>query len=79
MRKSPKTQVARTPFRAVAEALADALADMYRHNECPEYLRVKIEEFHNGVCLEYRAEVDSDIRLRFAVAAEFSAIGGRPA
>lgn len=72
---SPETQ----DFAELAENLAHALANIIECPQCPEYLRVKIEELHKGLAQEFDCELAHDIRLRFALAARYAANGQRPA
>lgn len=65
-------------FAVVAHRLAEALADVFDNEECPPFLRARIEEFHRAVVSEFNVEIGGDIRLRFGIAARLSQMGGRP-
>jgi|SoiMethySBSTD1v2_1073268.scaffolds.fasta_scaffold1246056_3 hypothetical protein len=69
----------REMFIDAADRLAEALADVYGNVSCPPYIRAKIEEFHSAIVSEFNVEPEADIRLRFALAAQMSAMGNRPA
>ena len=69
----------RESFSEVSERLAEALADCYDNVSCPEFIRAAIEKFHASIATEFNIEVAADIRLRFAIAAQLSKIGDRPA
>jgi hypothetical protein len=66
-------------FIDAADRLAEALADVYGNVSCPPYIRKQIELFHSAVVSEFNVEPEADIRLRFALAAQMSAMNDRPA
>jgi hypothetical protein len=74
-----KALTAREQFSELAENLAHALANIYDHPQCPEFIRAQIERFHSAIVTEFNVETAADIRLRFAQAAQWSAEGNRPA
>jgi len=69
----------REMFMDAADRLAEALADVYGNVSCPPYIRTQIEQFHSSIVSEFNVEPEADIRLRFALAAQLSAMGNRPA
>jgi hypothetical protein len=79
VQRSRAHAAAKQKFGDVADRLADALADVIDHPDCPEYLQMRIAELHNGVVSEFNCEVSHDVRMRFADACVYAAESRRPA